>query len=155
METTMTDKTTLDYLLAARAAIAAPENWCTGRFATGQGAFCARGAIQLAVFGDPLRGTLNHPVLEAVFFSLPAGYLTEYEKYITLDNMQAARVAAYNNTHTHAEVLALFDRAIARQRVLEDRTLAAPLPEPPRSVHEHMWAAVEEDCARRQSFQTI
>jgi hypothetical protein len=34
--------------------------------------------------------------------------------------MEWYRIAGYNDSHTHAEVLAVFDRAIARQSAIED-----------------------------------
>jgi hypothetical protein len=36
------------------------------------------------------------------------------------DMLEWYRVAGYNDTHTHAEVLAVFDRAIERQSMIED-----------------------------------
>ncbi len=144
----MTNKTTLDYLVAARAAITAPENWCTQVLSADE-AFCARGALHLAISGDPWKEEDDHPAVLALQQALPAKYRSRHEQMFfdsgRSDLIPVHRLGMYNNTHTHAEVLALFDRAIARQRVLEDRTLPAPLPDPeakdpaPRSDSHDAW----------------
>ena len=141
----MPDKTTLDYLVAARAAIAAPENWCQGSTLQRDGGVsssCAWGAVNLAVKGSATVSTTRYdPCMRQLLWALPKGSTyKDGDGHGTL-----AAVITYNNTHTHAEVLALFDRAIARQRVLEDRTLPAPLPDPeakdraPRSDSHDAW----------------
>ena len=138
----MPDKTTLDYLVAARAAIAAPENWCRNcvlikDMHTGVESYCAWGAVNMAVYGSASAGSLlDMPSMEQLFWALPDDSEGKREGFDA-----RAGVIRYNNTHTHAEVLALFDRAIARQRVLEDRTLPAPLPDPE-----------AKDCAPRSDF---
>ena len=133
----MTDKTTLDYLIEARTAIASPESWCR-HSRNSHGARCAIGALDYA-HGDNFYGDINrHPptyqeAVAAIVAALPPGRIFYDDKEVTPENFQRNtvlfKIAGYNNTNTHAEVLALFDRAIARQRVIEDRTLAAPLPE--------------------------
>ena len=139
----MTDKTTLDYLVAARAAIAAPENWCQ-RFRNYDGKHCAMGALDKAT--EDRGDDLAH-LLAAQLLPREAADTREYclGHWRMSDPSPVTLVAQFNNTHTHAEVLALFDRAIARQRVLEDRTLPAPLPDDeakdraPRSDFHDAW----------------
>jgi hypothetical protein len=85
-------KQVADDLRAARAAIAAPGLWCKNAYKDG-GRCCAIGALE--VLGEAAfkraRQALRH--------ALPEGFLS---------------VVAYNDhpTTTHADILALFDRAI-------------------------------------------
>lgn len=93
-------KQTADDLRAARAAIAAPGLWCKNAYEDG-GRCCAIRALEVAtcrLLGDAAfwraRQALRH--------ALPEGFLS---------------VIAYNDapTTTHADILALFDRAIAEE----------------------------------------
>ena len=100
-------KTTLDALREARELISERKHWTTGRlardkhgdgcvlFSTNAVAFCAEGAIALVTdalplgaFGDAMSG------LSVAF---------DYD------------VASFNDTHSHAEVLAGYDKAIATE----------------------------------------
>mgnify|MGYP001616956617 CR=1 FL=1 len=85
-------------LKRARALIATPEQWCQGQsfkvvVAPDVTAFCALGALNcVTVHGSDMR-----VAVEAL--------------QITLGHPD---IAGFNDTHTHAAVLALFDRAIAQ-----------------------------------------
>ncbi len=78
-----------DVLRAARAKIEKPENWCQGSFRNGH-AYCALGAVRESSYGV-IRYIEACDVLERL----------------------AGPIPKYNDSHTHAEVLSLFDRAIA------------------------------------------
>ena len=79
-------------LRAARRRIEREEDWCgCGPFGPGN-AVCAHVAVMLTSGDWGL-------VLGVLRKSLPAG----------------GTIHAYNDSHTHAEVLALFDRAISRE----------------------------------------
>lgn len=96
-------KTDLEVLQKARQVISNPANWTqrtsavnalgemVGVKSTEACAWCAVGAVYKAM--DAYSGTVWNPLEGA----LPAGY-----------NI----VSEYNDTHSHEEVLALFDRAI-------------------------------------------
>jgi hypothetical protein len=104
---------TLDDLVAARALIAKPDTWCIGRLfgsePTGLVSYCAIGAINKAVTGSPIGMVFSdHGAAAAVLAALPPAFGHDLPK-----------LAIFNNTHTHTEVLALFDRAIERQRLIE------------------------------------
>lgn len=99
-------RTTVEILKAARARIADPQNWCQGWFAhdeRGQSldyndpeacSWCAVGALRRE--GE----RWNRGAYKALWAQLPAGY---------------DHVSDYNDDYgvTHADVLALYDRAIA------------------------------------------
>lgn len=92
--------TTLDILIGARKLIEKPENWLN-RAPTGSNRNCAATAIWKT------RGSKRDPDLER------AGY----QAYDALaDAMGVKIVADFNDTHTHAEVLAAFDKAIEAER---------------------------------------
>jgi hypothetical protein len=94
--------TALDKLRAARDLISDPERWTQGTIArdwTGKQTtadavdafcWCAIGALEkVASNAQPFR---------ALRWAMPSGYRS---------------IVSFNDTHTHAEVLALFDKAIA------------------------------------------
>jgi hypothetical protein len=97
----------LDVLRAARKRISQPKDWCQGSFGDldhfdGRGPRCLVGAL---IEFDELSGTVvSTPALSA---ACPGG------------------VIVFNDTHSHAEVLALLDDVIAR---LEEETSGDPLP---------------------------
>jgi hypothetical protein len=91
----------VDQLRAARALISDPAKWTQGTIArdwTGKGTtadavdafcWCAVGALEkVASNAQPFR---------ALKWAMPSGYRS---------------IVSFNDTHTHAEVLALFDKAI-------------------------------------------
>ncbi len=107
-----------DLLCGARALIARPEDWCVlhqGRTASGvyvqpwdQRAVqrCAIGAVFALVRHNT---DYEHPALHALAAQVPAKALSEDDRQLP----SACQVAIYNNASSHADVLALFDRAIA------------------------------------------
>jgi hypothetical protein len=99
----------LSVLTKARALIARPENWCVDFFIEHHGsttAYCARGAIFTALnfneYEYDKSSCEDKPYCEELIKALPAPWNKTF------------MVADYNNTHTHEEVLAMFDKTIAR-----------------------------------------
>lgn len=97
--------TTKEILIAARKTIENPGNWCRGAVAldaenqpvgswdSSACKWCAYGAIsKFAGFGSELMRVLD--TLE--------------------DHLCGVKIGDYNDTHNHAEVLAMFDKAIAK-----------------------------------------
>jgi hypothetical protein len=91
--------TTKEILIAARKRIEDPKNWVKGQLRDGD-AVCALGALYEVA---PDRSSLQSPV-----------YLA-YEALTNLIPGAAPQLGNFNDQHTHAEVLALFDRAIEAQ----------------------------------------
>jgi hypothetical protein len=113
--------TTLEILEKARGLIAREDAWCKGQAET-IGAWpiqrCAARAIDLA--SDCFYGE-GEIAARAV---VAASGLTAPSKF----SSRFGGIAFLNDTHTHAEVLAWFDRAIARQRTLESLLTSAHPP---------------------------
>lgn len=96
---------TVDILRAARAKIENPENWCQGvYFASASGErvapwaaerWCATGAVWAVVGTGAEKYHERGPALHALCDAIGGEWQTDY-----------------NDTHTHAEVIAMFDRAI-------------------------------------------
>ena len=88
-----------EILIRARKLIENPENWIQGAFSKG-GAYCAVGSLFAA--GIDISGPYTEsPAYQAL------------EKAMGLDHTPpAGRVSYWSDSHTHAEVLAAFDRAI-------------------------------------------
>lgn len=84
-------------LIAAKALIDTPEKWGKGSFDLGRGCYCALGALGVAQNGRPWGFT--DLAAQHLIKSLPKGW---------------ASVACFNDDFhtTHADVMALFDRAI-------------------------------------------
>ena len=119
--------THLDMLRAARAAIATPDKWCQKLRIDRDGRRCAIGAFDGDTACDILGA--SESLIACIGFlsaALPEepiyynGVLVEELGLLNNGVMEWYRVAGYNDSHTHAEVLAVFDRAIARQEVIED-----------------------------------
>jgi hypothetical protein len=92
--------TALDVLKAARERISDPKRWCKGVYfdpATNQ--CCMQGAVWHASEPSLARGLASEALRKLAQTSLPA----------------------FNDTHTHAEVLALFDEAIAAEQAKETK----------------------------------
>lgn len=111
--------TTLEVLVAARKLIEKPENWLRNevevRRPDGSDAFCAVGAIcKVARAQTP---NITFAILDVL-----AGVMPGAEVHLLSANV----LGKFNDTHSHAEVLALFDRAIEseQQRELTERLLA-------------------------------
>lgn len=99
--------TTVEYLRAAKALIQNPDNWCKGAMrkpkADGTCRFCAAGAVNevcpVGVGGWRITENLQvFKVLTDVVRGLP--------------REQSLSAPHFNDSHTHAEVMALFDKAI-------------------------------------------
>lgn len=110
-------KTQLEILEHARALIADPEHWTRGACArrvdglcvdmgdTSAHCFCSIGAVG--------RATLDldvYPSLSKTFDTLESLGIPEGTP------VDQSRLATYNDSHTHEEVLAMFDRAIEKLR---------------------------------------
>jgi hypothetical protein len=120
--------TTLQNLIASRNAIASPDNWT--RFSRrsinrlGQPSYCALGAVDVGAKTN----AENAPETEVLYQCLlPA----EKERGLNaLQNLfrttkrgvypHCSVVAQFNNASEHHEVLALFDRAVERQRMIDE-----------------------------------
>ena len=111
---------TIQLLKAARNLISRPENWIQGQLSDGKGRYCARGALM----------NVKESYEEGDFALVEAMYPDERERGVnellrtdvTIRDSGYARgqiVAGFNNSSTHQEVLELFDRAIARQLVID------------------------------------
>lgn len=98
-----------ELLIAARAKIEKPENWTQGWF--------QRNALGDALFDDADGTACRWCALGAIaaVSNTPADSVTvQYFLTRALDmELYGAGVAFYNDTHTHEEVLALFDKAIS------------------------------------------
>jgi hypothetical protein len=100
--------TTLEILVKARGLIALERDWRQGWPVRGEDnpRRCAGDAL-VAVGGDPVDASRLLINLIEPNSGNGAAYLNSAVLWI------------FNDSHTHAEVLALFDRAIERQRTLE------------------------------------
>ncbi len=92
-------------LIAAKALIDAPEKWCQGTtsksYPDGSIGRCAFGAL-VAVNYRREDNRLFRGAYNALLGEIPSSAT------------MATSVERFNDTHTHAEVMALWDRAIAR-----------------------------------------
>lgn len=86
--------TSADRLRRARALIDTPDKWCQGRYHKPTGRHCSLGAMNKAMGRGKSDG------------------FAERALYAAAAEMGDGSVVLYNDTHTHAEVMALFDRAI-------------------------------------------
>lgn len=95
---------TYETLVAAKELINDPENWMQGDYTNGKGCYCALGAIAVSAGLTQFRSS-GHPaslLLREVVESQVKTSETQYETF-----------AAYNDNHTHSEVMEAFDKAIA------------------------------------------
>jgi len=84
--------------------------------------WCARGAVG----SDFIRRGLNTEAEAALVLALPAEWVAQAWRARTYKTpLDGSLVADYNNTHTQADVLALFDRAIASLTRRTDAELVA------------------------------
>ncbi len=105
---------TVDVLVAARAVIADPKDWCKDVRRNNAGQYCALGAFEVAVSNQyPID---KHPAVvalgEVAGMLDPELSLRHYGDYA----LQAWTVALFNNKHTHAELMHAFDLAIASEK---------------------------------------
>lgn len=94
---TTAPKSALDILIEGRALIDTPDKWTQGSYFEGDKR-CSDGALRKACWGAT--NTFN----------------VYYLAYIRLAHAMGSSVCGFNDTHTHAEVLAAFDQAIAAER---------------------------------------
>lgn len=118
MDSVKTQMNVNETLVAARALIDSPEKWTTGALARnveGQPSsfseatcFCSIGALR------KIRSDTARDNIDGMFslFQEAVDVLTEvlYDRGLPRD------IAFFNDSHTHAEVLALFDEAIEKTR---------------------------------------
>jgi hypothetical protein len=102
---------TLDVLRAAREYISAPSRWAQGWYDEG-GAVCAIGAVNVAMGRQP-----------------DCNEISEAEEALR-SAVSGDSVVDFNDSHTHAEVLTLFDRAIAIEEAKAAEITAASQPAP-------------------------
>jgi len=98
-----------DDLIAAKALIDTPEKWFKGIYGNDAGCMCALGACRMQIYGSPFGGQSKdgtmvgdmNPLTKALVDVLPAGRWS---------------VSDYNDAKstTHADIMALFQRAIDR-----------------------------------------
>lgn len=97
---------TLDKLRKVRAVIEQPEHWCQGNYAVSkygtEAPPQAEDAVKWCLLGAQLRVDVD--CIPALVKTLKA-------------NKCVDSIAAYNDSHTHAEVLSLLDKAIKRESV--------------------------------------
>jgi hypothetical protein len=93
---------TKELLVAAKALISNEENWCQGGYSKkkedGTISYCAVGAIMMAITSDT-----EERMEERV------GAQEELRRHTN----DSRSIAMFNDSHTHAEVMELFDKAIA------------------------------------------
>ncbi len=118
--------TALELLTTARGYIANRVNWTTGIRKIGSRdrgfAYCALGAIDEALeinwaFGPPSEAYPKpyREAIRALFSVLEPHEQRKAEGYYRKDQLQPlSYVAGFNNNSSHAEVLSMFDRAIAK-----------------------------------------
>ncbi len=111
MEPSLTKK--IQVLSAARQRISKPESFIQGRLHNeNHTAFCARGAIIEEAPDDTYYTRELAKLLDCV--CIP---------HVIKDNKEFYKVVTYNNSHSHSDVLALFDATITRLKrelVIED-----------------------------------
>lgn len=93
--------TLYQYLIAAKAKIDHPDKWCQRQMQDGEGRLCAIGATHAD--GRLSKGSTIY-ALECALLLI---------KYYD-------GIVQYNDTHSHAEVMAIFDLAIATARPTND-----------------------------------
>jgi hypothetical protein len=114
---------TLEVLIASRAVIANEANWCKYIRDNSLGAHCALGAID-AVLGV-VKSADYHPATIALATAMTPAEIKIAHKPVGLQCQPpeirfALGLAQFNNGTTHDQVLALWDRAIERQKLIEE-----------------------------------
>lgn len=107
----------LDVLRAARKRITDPEKWCQGSYGTELFGTAGRSCLIAAVVRE------HHG--EADTRGLISAYAEQSPAIRLLEKEVGTYVQTFNDTHTHAEVLALLDTVIAK---LEEQTYGDELP---------------------------
>jgi hypothetical protein len=108
--------TTYEVLKKALALIEDEKDWCQGK--TGWGRRCAVGAISTTVggIGSHTDDVLNYPPLKALCVALGGN-----------------GIVYFNDTHTHAEVVALFRTAIRAEKAKAGIPIEVPIEDPVRA----------------------
>lgn len=118
---------TLETLIAARALIAEPEGWTQGALARRRDGFgtsfdgadvvavCANGAICRVSDFRTYGGGVWLAAVEVLVANILADEMPE-------GDFPSQVLARFNDRRSHTEVLALFDRAIERQRTIDALT---------------------------------
>jgi hypothetical protein len=113
---------TLRNLQVARKRITSPGGWCQGVRWLCQGvhknrwANCALGAIEFST-GVERYSLVESPEVDALVAAIPAAWCGKLARWVTCPTH---KVAMYNNANDHKTVLAWFDRAIARQKQVDE-----------------------------------
>ena len=118
---------TLDQLIRARALIEDEAFWIQGLREDGFGlAHCAFGALNYIISEDKRSDVdASHPTLIALLLVIRQT-AKDIPKEIVEDHAPF-NLMWFNDNHSHTEVLALFDRAIERQRLIDDLKAAPPV----------------------------
>jgi hypothetical protein len=112
-------KSTVEILREARAIVA--ENW--GQGSAGSVPFVGRGGICAAL------ACRNAAEVDGLEYSTEAALARVVGEMSSDVYVRADAIYRFNDTHTHAEVLTLFDRAIANEEAKAQEFTAEPLPE--------------------------
>jgi hypothetical protein len=105
--------TVKENLIAAKALIDTPEKWGKGEYKPSPGCFCAFGALMAARGVDPEDDTSVTDEDRALAKALPSGW-----------HKVTSEVADFNDhpDTTHADIMALFQRAIEAEEAKEARS---------------------------------
>jgi hypothetical protein len=145
---------TINLLTAARSLISTPEAWCQGALKTSDGKFCALGAVlekaDLPLFFSLPTDVEVTPTVDALCSAVPNSFKESKETKSSLRELSNqtepyinwATVAYYNNSHSHEEVLAMFDMAIARQLVIDSMATETELLVEPDEFNKAMKSAL-------------
>jgi hypothetical protein len=106
--------TPLQILKIGRARISHPSAWSQGKMIREDGSRCALGSL------------LHEDKFEEIHYDA-ARYLARALGFIGPTHECGSIVAAYNDNHTHAQVLAMFDRAIELAEYHEEAEIAAEI----------------------------
>jgi hypothetical protein len=113
-------KSTVEILREARAYLSDPARWHQGHYGD-DARTCMVGGVKRAVsgsqFGSFFSDSRAYPAVMALARSIG-------------DGVRLSGVFAFNDSTTHAEMLAAFDRAIANEEAREQEFTAEPLTEP-------------------------
>jgi hypothetical protein len=104
----VSELSTREVLVRARKLIENPERWTRGSFCDGAGRYCAAGSLLRQHLRRDPRSRGENPVLTPGYSELLAGM-----KAVDPFDGGFWTVPSWNDSHSHAEVLAAFDAAIA------------------------------------------
>lgn len=110
--------TVVDILVKARKLLSDKKRWTQGAYCRGAGGciiMTMRGEMRHAVVQDEIDTSSSYSALAAIWAVLEPND-TLYSPVVLLARYTSGSIGEFNDTHTHEEVLALFDRAIAENR---------------------------------------